>query len=73
MAERVSISRMTLYKAEKGDPGVAVGTYATALFVLGMSERLSELADPKHDSVGLSLEEEFLPQRIRIPRAKKLS
>lgn len=71
MAERVSISRMTLNKVEKGDPGVAFGAYAKVLFALGMTERLAELADAKHDSVGLRLEDEILPKRIRIPRAKK--
>ena len=66
MAERALISRMTLNKVEKGDPGVSLGIYATVLFVLGMTDRLAELADPRHDEVGLSLEEERLPQRIRI-------
>lgn len=70
MAERASISRMTLYKVERGDPGVGVGTYATVLFVLGMADRLADLADPRHDAVGLRLEEEMLPKRIRLPRAK---
>src|ERR1700730_10589950 len=36
LAERASISRVTLSKVEKGEPGVAVGTYATILFTLGM-------------------------------------
>jgi len=40
MAERAGISRMTLNKVEKGDPGVSMGTYATVLFVLGMTARL---------------------------------
>ena len=66
MAERAFISRMTLNRVEKGDPGVSLGIYATVLFVLGMTDRLAELADPRHDAVGLSLEEERLPQRIRI-------
>jgi hypothetical protein len=35
------------------------------LFVLGMVERLGDLADLKTDAVGLGLEEERLPQRIR--------
>src|SRR6267378_1292753 len=65
VAQRASISRTTLVKIEKGDPGVALGIYATVLFVMGMVERLAELADPKNDSVGLQLEEENLPQRIR--------
>ena len=71
MAERALVSRMTLNKVEKGDPGVSMGIYATALFVLGMTSRLSDLADPKHDAVGLSLEDELLPQRIRGSRRSK--
>ena len=66
MAERAFISRMTLNKVEKGDPGVSLGIYATVLFVLGMTDRLAELADPRHDPVGLGLEAERLPQRIRV-------
>jgi transcriptional regulator with XRE-family HTH domain len=68
LAERASISRSTLNKVEKGDPNVSVGNYATVLFVLGMVDRLADLADPRHDAVGLALEEEHLPQRIRLPR-----
>jgi hypothetical protein len=64
-AQRASISRTTLVKIEKGDPGVAIGSYATVLFVMGMADRLADLADPKNDAVGLQLEEEHLPQRIR--------
>jgi len=66
MAERAFVSRTTLNRVEKGDPGVSLGIYATVLFVLGMTDRLAELADPRHDAVGLSLEGERLPQRIRI-------
>ena len=71
MAERASISRTTLNKIEKGDPGVSLGNYANVLFVLGMAERLGDLADVKMDTVGLELEEERLPQRIHKPRPPK--
>jgi hypothetical protein len=64
-AQRASISKPTLIKVERGDPGVSIGSYATVLFILGMADRLSELVDPKNDPVGLQLEEENLPQRIR--------
>jgi len=70
-AQRASISRTTLVKVEKGDPGVAIGIYATVLFVLGMADRLGDLAAPKNDPVGLQLEEENLPQRIRVARGPK--
>ena len=65
MAERASVSRVTLRKVENGDPGVAMGIYATILFVLGMLDRLADVVDAAHDHVGMALEEEILPQRIR--------
>ena len=70
-AARASISRTTLVKIEKGDPGVAIGSYAIVLCVLGMTDRLADLADPRNDAVGLQLEEEHLPQRISRPRKHK--
>lgn len=71
MAERASISRVTLRKVEKGDPGVSMGIYARVLFVLGMAERLGELADVRSDTVGLELEEERLPKRVRPTRRRE--
>ncbi len=65
MAEKASISRTTLTKVEKGDPAVALGIYATILFVLGFTARLSDLADVKDDSFEKPIEEEYLPKRIR--------
>src|ERR1039457_4411520 len=71
LAQRASISRMILNKGEKGNTGGSAGAYATVLFALGMADRLADVADPRHDSVGLALEEEHLPQRIRLSRRQK--
>ena len=71
LAERASISRTTLHKVEQGDPGVSLGACATVLFCLGMADRLADVADASHDSVGLALEEERLPERIRLSRRQK--
>jgi hypothetical protein len=71
LAERASIGRMTLNRIEKGDPAASLGNYAAVLFSLGMVDRLADVADPRHDAVGLQLEEERLPQRIRLSRGKK--
>jgi transcriptional regulator with XRE-family HTH domain len=71
LAERASISRMTLSRIEKGDPRTSLGAYATVLFALGMADRLADVADPRHDKVGLELEEEHLPERIRLSGRKK--
>jgi DNA-binding XRE family transcriptional regulator len=68
MAERAFISRTTLHKVEKGDAGVAMGIYATVLFILGLSGKLGDLADLQYDPVGRALEEELLPTRIRHPK-----
>ena len=35
------------------------------MFVLGLTPRLADLADIRSDEVGLQLEEERLPKRIR--------
>ena len=71
MAERAFIARSTLQKVEQGDPGVSLGVYATVLFVLGMSERIADLAEPTSDSLGLQLEEERLPKRIRRSKTER--
>lgn len=71
MAQRAFITRTTLGKVEKGDSGVSLGIYATVLFILGMTARLEELADARADAVGLQLDEERLPKRIRRSRAPK--
>ncbi len=65
MSQRAFISRNTLTRVERGDPSVSMGTYATVLFILGMTERLAQLADPALDKAGLSLEETRLPKRVR--------
>jgi hypothetical protein len=36
-----------------------------------MADRLGDFAAPKNDPVGPQLEEENLPQRIRVPRSPK--
>ena len=64
MADRVQVSRPTLWKLEQGDPSVGIGAYATALYVLGMVDRLTDLADIASDPVGQQLASEALPQRI---------
>jgi transcriptional regulator with XRE-family HTH domain len=73
MAERARISRPTLVRLERGDANVSVGIFATVLFVLGMHERLADLADASHDRVGLDLETESLPKRIEGPRKKRVA
>lgn len=67
VAERALVGRNTITRVEHGDPGVALGLYATVLFVLGLSARIADLVDPQTDDVGTSLEIERLPIRVRTP------
>jgi transcriptional regulator with XRE-family HTH domain len=68
MAGRLFISRDTLWRLERGDPTVSMGTLATAAFVLQLHGRLAGLAAPSRDTLALSLDERRLPQRIRRRR-----
>ena len=68
MAGRLFISRDTLWRLERGDPKVSLGTLATAVFVLQLHGRLAALAAPASDELALSLDERRLPQRIRRHR-----
>jgi transcriptional regulator with XRE-family HTH domain len=70
VAERAFISRNTLARVERGEPGVSMGVYATVLFVLGLADRVAELADPGRDQLGLALADEQLPRRVRLPAAR---
>lgn len=68
MASRLFVSRDTLWRLERGDPTVAIGTLATVTFILKLHDRLANLAEPASDALALSLDEGRLPQRIRRSR-----
>ena len=68
MAERAFISRGTLYKVERGDPSVSMGVYATVLAILGLTDGLAQTADRCIDSLGLDIDEERLPKKVRARR-----
>lgn len=65
VAERAFVSRNTITRVERGDPSVSIGIYATVLFVLGLGDRIGGLAAASTDEIGLGLESEQLPKRVR--------
>jgi DNA-binding XRE family transcriptional regulator len=69
MAERLAVAKTTYLKVEKGDPSVSMGVYAMALFVLGFGDALADIVDPRRDDVGLLLDAERLPKRVRTRKA----
>jgi transcriptional regulator with XRE-family HTH domain len=67
LADRMLVTRQTVQRLEAGDPSVNLGVLASALFVLGLSSRLSELVAPEADGPGMSEELQRLPRRVRPP------
>ena len=48
-AARIGVSVPTLARMERGDASVSAGIYATALWMMGRTQALANLADPAHD------------------------
>jgi hypothetical protein len=46
---RIGVSVPTLIRMERGDPSVSIGVYTTALWLLGLSSALGEIASPARD------------------------
>lgn len=69
-ALRLGVSEPTVARMEGGDPSVSMGVYATALWLIGRSQTLTDLAAPAHD-LG-ALEDAVRAAQVRSVR-KKLS
>ena len=75
-AQRLGVSIPTLIRLEKGDPSVAMVTYATALWLIGRAGALPDLADPALDRGALEISvREAKKRAVRTPASidKRLS
>ncbi|HYX33948.1 MAG TPA: helix-turn-helix transcriptional regulator [Oligoflexus sp.] len=68
MIERIGVAKQTYQRVEQGDPAVAMGTYAMAIFVLGLGDKPFDIADPSQDEQGLLLDAERTPKRVRAKK-----
>jgi len=68
LAERASISRVTLAKIERGDPSVGISLFATVLFCLHMLDKFANLCES--DDVGVQAMKKKLPTRIHLAGIK---
>ena len=67
--QRAGISRMTLFRAERGSPAISLGTLTRLLAVLGLEGDLELLA--RDDKLGRLLQDQALaPRRRRSPRPR---
>lgn len=69
VSERANLSRPTLLAIEKGSPGVAIGSYAQVLFVLGLEKDLLMIAED--DKLGRKLQDAGLMVKERAPKKPK--
>ena len=69
VAERIGAAKSTYLKVQKGDPSVSIAIYAMALFALGLGGAMGDIVDPGRDDVGLLLDSERLPKRVRPKKA----
>lgn len=70
-AQRLEVSVSTLRRMEAGDPGVGIGVYATALWMMNMSADLARLASPEADLGAISSEVDAIRMRLQRARAGK--
>ena len=70
-AEMIGISVSSLRRMEAGDPSVKFGSYITALEVFQLMDSL-RFAEPGDDIIGMALEKQRMPERIRREQDTKL-
>jgi hypothetical protein len=55
-ASRMGVTAPTLMRMEAGEPGVGIGIYATALWLIGRDAALADLAAPQHDRGAMEMD-----------------
>lgn len=68
-AQRIGVSVRTVQRLEAGDPGVGMGVYAAALWLIGRADALPALADPALDQGALELD--LRAARDRLQRGRR--
>lgn len=66
VSERAGIGTATLWRIEKGDPGVAVGKYFHVLVALGLESDILKLA--ADDNLGRKIQDADLTMKKRAPK-----
>ena len=68
MASRMFVNRKTLARLEKGDSGISLAVFVSALWVLGLDKDIRDVALPELDQVGILHERKRLPERVRASK-----
>ena len=68
-AQRVGVSVRTVQRMESGDPGVSIGVYTAALWLIGRTDALAVLAEPALDHGAIELDARAA--RARLARRRR--
>ena len=66
-AQRMGVSVPTLQRLEAGDPGVGIGSVATALWLIQRDGELGTLAAPEHDQGAIEMD---VREAVALGRAR---
>ncbi|MCL7489560.1 MAG: helix-turn-helix domain-containing protein [Desulfobulbaceae bacterium] len=69
-AEMIGTSESSVRRMESGDPSVKIATFLAAIEVYQLDNSL-RFAEPEDDVIGLTLDKQRLPQRVRRKKEKK--
>jgi len=69
MSKRTGICINTLTKVEDGSPNTSMAAWVSILSVLGLLDNFKDICDLKNDEMGIILEDEELPKRVRYKKA----
>ncbi len=72
LAERMGVERRTISRLEQGNAGVGLGAFLAALWILGLWDTARAVADPAADPVGMFMEQQRAPARVRRSKDKEL-
>jgi len=68
MSKRAGICINTLTKIEDGNPSTNMAAWISVLYILGLLDNFKNICDLKNDEMGIILEDESLPKRVRYKK-----
>ncbi|MEN8142718.1 MAG: helix-turn-helix transcriptional regulator [Thermodesulfobacteriota bacterium] len=71
VAEMVGVSPATIKRVEGGEPSVKFGIYYAIAEVFQLEDTV-RFAEPELDTIGMTLEKQRMPKRIRNKKDKRL-
>ena len=71
VAAMAGVSVSTIKRLERGDPAIKIAIYLSVAELFQLADTF-RLAEPEEDIIGLTLEKQRLPKRVRKQRDKRL-